>query len=250
MGSFAQDISPSVPLPRKWDADSRSPPGSPRPHSSISLTWKQQLPNQMDWVTIFDDIVQLISLDRVLNKQQLELAVTSGSWIEPTMYRLLAIRPLQLGNDRENVLEEVCRLGTLLFLAPFWRTLGQSPVWTAAISRNLQLVLLQYKTEWNELKPLLIWTLYFAAIETSDLAERSQFVFMLAIVMSGMQLQQWGELLEIVKGVLWVDKVSAGTDELIKDEVMQIVSQRSVVLVVEEEPFTLFDSLGGTAEGA
>lgn len=204
----------------------------------------------MDWVTIFDDIVQLISLDRVLNKQQLELAVTSGSWIEPTMYRLLAIRPLQLGNDRENVLEEVCRLGTLLFLAPFWRTLGQSPVWTAAISRNLQLVLLQYKTEWNELKPLLIWTLYFAAIETSDLAERSQFVFMLAIVMSGMQLQQWGELLEIVKGVLWVDKVSAGTDELIKDEVMQIVSQRSVVLVVEEEPFTLFDSLGGTAEGA
>ena len=204
----------------------------------------------MDWVTIFDDIMQLISLDRVLNKQQLELAVTSGSWIEPTMYRLLAIRPLQLGNDRENVLEEVCRLGTLLFLAPFWRTLGQSPVWTAAISRNLQLVLLQYKTEWNELKPLLIWTLYFAAIETSDLAERSQFVFMLAIVMSGMQLQQWGELLEIVKGVLWVDKVSAGTDELIKDEVMQIVSQRSVVLVVEEEPFTLFDSLGGTAEGA
>ena len=166
------------------------------------------------------------------------------------MYRLLAIRPLQLGNDRENVLEEVCRLGTLLFLAPFWRILGQSPVWTAAISRNLQLVLLQYKTEWNELKPLLIWTLYFAAIETSDLAERSQFVFMLAIVMSGMQLQQWGELLEIVKGVLWVDKVSAGTDELIKDEVMQIVSQRSVVLVVEEEPFTLFDSLGGTAEGA
>ena len=216
----------------------------------MSLTWKQQLPKQMDWVTIFDDIVQLISLDRVLNKQQLELAVTSGSWIEPTMYRLLAIRPLQLGNDRENVLEEVCRLGTLLFLAPFWRTLGQSPVWTAAISRNLQLVLLQYKTEWNELKPLLIWTLYFAAIETSDLAERSQFVFMLAIVMSGMQLQQWGELLEIVKGVLWVDKVSAGTDELIKDEVMQIVSQRSVVLVVEEEPFTLFDSLGGTAEGA
>ena len=216
----------------------------------MSLTWKQQLPKQMDWVTIFDDIVQLISLDHVLNKQQLELAVTSGSWIEPTMYRLLAIRPLQLGNDRENVLEEVCRLGTLLFLAPFWRILGQSPVWTAAISRNLQLVLLQYKTEWNELKPLLIWTLYFAAIETSDLAERNQFVFMLAIAMSGMQLQQWGELLEIVKGVLWVDKVSAGTDELIQDEVMQIVSQRSVVLVVEEEPFTLLDSLGGTAEVA
>ena len=250
MGAFAQDIPPSVPLPRKWDVDSRSPPGSPRPHSSISLTWKQQLPRRLDWVTIFDDIVQLISLDQAFSEQQLELAITSGSWIEPTMYRLLAIRPLQLGNDRENVLEEVCRLGTLLFLAPFWRTLGQSPVWTAAISRNLQLVLLQYKTEWKQLKPLLVWTLYFAAIETNDLAERSQYVFMLAMVMSGMQLQHWGELLDVVKGVLWVDKLSAGTDELIRDEVMQIVNQRSIVSVVEEEPLVFLEELTVSMEGA
>ena len=194
-------------------------------------------------MTIFDDVVQLISLDRAFNEQQLELAITSGSWIEPTMYRLLAIRPLQLGSDRENVLEEVCRLGTLLFLAPFWRVLGQSPVWTAAISRNLQLVLLQYKTEWNELKPLLVWTLYFAAVETSDLAERSQFVFMLAIVMSGMQIQDWSELLDVVKGVLWVDKVSAGSDDLIRDEVMQIVSQRSLFPALERESFALFEDL-------
>ncbi|KAF2629211.1 hypothetical protein BU25DRAFT_364230 [Macroventuria anomochaeta] len=250
MGSFAQDIPPSVPLPRKWEADSRSSPGSPRPHSSISLVWKQQLPMQLDWVTIFDDVVHLISLDRAFNEQQLELAVTSGSWVEPTMYRLLAIRPLLLGNDRKNVLEEVCRLGTLLFLAPCWRTLGQSPVWTAAISRNLQLVLLQFKTEWNELKPLLVWTLYFAAVETSDLAERSQFVFMLAMVVRNMQLRSWSEVLNAVKGVLWVDKVSAGSDELIRDEVMQIVNHRLVMPTLEEEPTAIFESLGETIEGA
>lgn len=181
IGSFAQDIPPSIPLPRKWELDSRPPPGARRPRSAIALMWKQQLPTHLDWVIIFDDIVQLISLDGAFNKQQLELATTSGSWIEPTIHRLLAIRPLALGNNRGNVIEEVCRLGTLLFLTSFWRVLGQSPVHTLTISRNLQIVLLQYKTEWHELMPLLAWTLYHAAVETADPALRSQFVFMLAV---------------------------------------------------------------------
>ncbi|KAH6638809.1 hypothetical protein C7974DRAFT_387349 [Boeremia exigua] len=244
IGSFAQDLPPTVPLPCKWEVDSRSPPGSPRPHNSMSLMWKQQSPMRLDWVTIFDDIVQLISLDRAFNEQQFELAVTSGSWIEPTVYRLLAIRPLQFGYDREHILEEVCRLGTLLFLAPFWRVLGLSIVRTAAISRNLLLVLLQYKTEWNEIKPLLVWTLYSAAIETIDLAERSQYVFMLAMVMSGMQLENWSELLDVVKGVLWVDGVFAGSDDLIRDEVMSIVSQKSSAQVLREEPDIFEGGLG------
>lgn len=246
MGSFAQDIPPSVPLPRTWEADLKSPAGTPRPHNAITLAWKQQLPMQLDWVTIFDDVVQLISLDRAFNEQQQELAVASGSWLEPTMYRLLAIRPLMMGIGREHVLEEVCRLGTLLFLAPFWRALGHNPVWTAAISRNLQLVLLQYKTEWHGLKPLLVWTLYFAAIETRDLTERSQFVFMLAIVMSGMQLHSWGELMNVVKDVLWVDRVFARSDELISNEVMQIVGQNSAVPVAGEVPFSLLEDLTET----
>ena len=39
---------------------------------------------QLDFVTIFDDVVQLISLDRAFNEEQLMLAITSGSWLEPT----------------------------------------------------------------------------------------------------------------------------------------------------------------------
>lgn len=192
---------------------------------------------QLDFVTIFDDIVQLISLDRAFNEEQLMLAITSGSWLEPTIHRLLAIRPLNHGNARENVVEEVCRLGTLLFLAPVWRSFGQSPVWTAAISRNLLLVLTKNMVEWNDLKPLLIWVLYAAAIETKDLAERSQFVFMLGILMSGMQMQAWDDIMLIVKSVLWVEKVFAGTDELIRDEVMQIVNHNPMnMFPVETTP--------------
>ena len=152
------------------------------------------------------------------------------------MWRLLVIRPLQQGNEREHVIEEVCRLGTLLFLSPFWRMLGFGPVWTAAISRNLLLLLMKHMIEWKELKPLLVWVLYFAAIETNDLAERSQLVFMLAVVTGGMQLDDWDDIMHVVKSVLWVERVFAGTDDLIRDEVMAIVIQNAMRPVLVETP--------------
>lgn len=40
-------------------------------------------------------------------------------------------------------------------------------------------------------------------------------------------LQEWSDLMHTVKGVLWVDSVYTGSDELIRDEVMQIVSNKS-----------------------
>jgi hypothetical protein len=192
----------------------------------MSLVWKQQLPMQLDWITIFDDVVQLISLNQAFSMEQLKLANTSGSWLEPAMYRLLAIRPLLHRNNPIKEIEEICRLGTLLFLSPFWRLLGQSPVRTAAISRNLMLVLRKSSAEWGELRPLLVWVLYFAAIETKDLAERSQYVSMLATIAMSMQLQQWDELMQVLKGVLWVEKVFAGSDGVIRDEVMQVVDRQ------------------------
>ena len=192
----------------------------------------------MEWISIFDDVVQLISLDKAFNEEQLLLAITSGSWIEPTLWRLLAFRPLQQSHKREHVIEEVCRLGTLLFLSPCWRMLGFGPVWTAAISRNLLLTLMKHMIEWKELKPLLVWVLYFAAIETHDLAERSQLVFMLAVVTGGMQLNDWDSIMQIVKSVLWNERVFTGTDELIKDEVMAIVMQNAMrPALVETPPF-------------
>lgn len=203
---------------------------------------------QLDWVSVFDDIVQLISLDQAFNNEQMLLANTSGSWMEPTMYRLLAIRPLLHNNSPERAIEEVCRLGTLLFLSPFWRLLGQSPVWTAAISRNLLLMLTNYRAEWKELKPLLAWVLYFAAIETKDLAERSMYVSMLAAVMTGMELQEWDEMLQVIKGVLWVEKVFASSDELIRDEVVRIVREQSMGSVPMQAPAAFWDEFSAALD--
>lgn len=177
----------------------------------------------MDWVTIFDDINQLIMLDRGFTEKELQLAESTGCWMEPTMVRLLAIRPLLQGINPENIMEEVCRLGTILFLAPIWRWLGQRPVWTFQLTRNLLTALNSDMIDWGELKPLLLWAVYFAAIETRDPQERSQFVFFLAVLMGGLQIQDWDGLMQVIKSVLWVERVFARSDEGIRDEVLNIL---------------------------
>ncbi|KAJ4346443.1 uncharacterized protein N0V89_010372 [Didymosphaeria variabile] len=223
VGSFSQDIPSIVPLPQLWQNNSRSPPGSPRPFNDISLKWKQRFPAMMDWITIFDDINQLMSLDRGFTKEEKHLAETTGCWMEPTMVRLLAIRPLITGSKSENVMEEVCRLGTMLFLAPIWRWLGASPVWTFTVTRNLLSVLNSQMVEWGELKPLLVWSVYFAALETRDPRERSQFAFILAVLMNGLQIREWSELTQVVQSVLWAERIFASSDGSLRDDVMSIL---------------------------
>jgi hypothetical protein len=191
----------------------------------MSLMWKKQFPMRLEWISIFDDIVQLTSLDEAFNGEQPLFSISSGDWMEPIAYRLLCVRPLQQGNERENVIEEVCRLGTLLFLTPLWRLLGRYTIWTAVITRKLLLILTESIIDWNELKPLLVWVLYFAAIETKDLVERDKYNFVLAVHVRGMHLQEWNDVMSIIKNVLWVGNVYEGSDELIRDEIMQIVKE-------------------------
>jgi hypothetical protein len=187
----------------------------------MSLMWKKQLPMQQDWISIFDDVVQFTTLDPAFNTERPLASATGSSWMETIIYRLLCVRPLQQGNERGNWIEEVCRLGILLFLTPLWRLLGRYTVWTAVISRKLLLILTENMVEWNELKPLLVWVLYFAAIETKDFVERGHFVVMLALVIKGMHLQEWDEIMSTLKNILWVEKVYMGSDELLRDDVMQ-----------------------------
>lgn len=90
--------------------------------------------------------------------------------------------------------------------------------------------------EWGELKPLLVWAVYFAALETRDARERSQFAFFLAVLMGGLQIRDWEGLMQVVKGVLWVDGVFASGEGGLKDEVLSIlrVPAREMTPVLEE----------------
>jgi hypothetical protein len=179
---------------------------------------------RIGWISIFDDITQLISLDRAFTDEQFEASMQTGSWLEPTMVRLLQVRPLEADSSPGSVMEEVCRLGTLLFLAPAWRYMGVKPVWTDVFTKKLLGLLNNHRVEWAELKPLLVWTLYFAAIETADPEERRQFIFNLAMVMKGVPIQEWEGVLHVVKSVVWIEPVFKNSDIAIRDEVMAMLS--------------------------
>ena len=220
-GAFSQDIPSLVPLPLRWQAYGSSSPDAPRSVRNISLLWKQRFPTQLEWISIFDDLNQLIALDRGFTDEQRYLAETTGCWVEPTMVRLLAVRPLSRSDDSGSIMEEVCRLGTLLFLAPLWRWIGTHPVWTGSLTRNLLFTLRNLVVEWDELKPLLVWSVYFAVLETRDPQEKSQFAFVLAVLMSRMRMKSWDELMKMVKSVLWEAHVFAGSDEVVREEVVK-----------------------------
>jgi hypothetical protein len=241
MSTFAQDIPPSAPLPSQWLLP---PPNSPHPLPYISLTWKLHLPTHTSWISIFDSTLSHLSL----TPENIVSSATRGCWLEPTLWRLLTLRPLQQGTSPGHVIEEVCRLGTLLFLAPIWRWMGHSPVWTSALTQNLIHVLHSQMIEWKELKPLLVWTIYFGAVETRDLEERGQLVFMLGIVMAGMGIGAWEDVMGVVKSVMWVGEVCDGTEEGIRKEIMAVVGRNGMQPVGLDSMPTFVEEYGGDVE--
>jgi hypothetical protein len=173
-----------------------STPFSTTQPSSISNIWQHELPDTAVWISIFDSISNLLS----------DASVPINVWMEPILHRLLSFRPLQVDSipPRESIIEEVCRIGTLLFLAPLWRTFGVHPVRTATLRQNLLFIIHNYFASWGELRIVLIWVLMHAARESDTEAERSEFVMRVAMVASKMDIRSFELLMDAMKEVLWV----------------------------------------------
>jgi hypothetical protein len=200
-GAFLQDITPHFRLSTAWlEAIDASPPNTPSPtpqSTSISIIWQHELPDTDSWILIFNSISRLLSNPNV----------PTNIWMEPILHRLLSLRPLQVDSIplRESIIEEVCRIGTLLFLAPVWRTFGVHPVRTAALRHNLLFIIHNNFAEWGQLRVVLIWALMHAAREADTEGERSEFVMRVAMVASKMAIQSWSQLMDVMRGVLWAD---------------------------------------------
>ena len=169
---------------------------SARP-SSIGDAWSEELPQARDWKSTYELLSSLLS----------DPEKPPNTWMEPVLHRLLSLRPMQpdVTPTRASVIEEVCRLGTLLFLAPTWRSFGIHPVQSTRIRQNLFNVLNGHFVEWGKLRVLLLWTLAHAEREAEEDDERGEFAIRLAMVMGKMRLAEWKDVIKEAKGVLWVD---------------------------------------------
>ncbi|KAH7132329.1 hypothetical protein B0J11DRAFT_223623 [Dendryphion nanum] len=195
-GSFSQDIPPHFPLPITW-LEAVTPAAQP-PSAELNLIrsiWAEQLPDAPEWPSTYAILISLLQ-ER-----------PPCTWLEPVLHRLLLHRPIQPGSppNHSSIIAEVCRLGTLLFLAQIWRSFGYHPVRTVVIRRNLFQVVTTCFAEWNELRVLLLWTLAHATRDADGDEERKQFAVRLGMVANRMGITTWEEIVEHLKIVLWVD---------------------------------------------
>jgi hypothetical protein len=150
----------------------------------------EELPERLDWITILDSIICLTTeRERPWNK-----------WFEAILHRLLSLRPLQSSETptRATIIEEVARIGTLLAIAPIWRTFGIHPVRTNALRLNLLAILNNYFAEWGQLRHLFLWVLMHATREADTQEEMRQFGTRMLMVMGKMNIKSWDELVKVV----------------------------------------------------
>ncbi|PSN65017.1 hypothetical protein BS50DRAFT_555338 [Corynespora cassiicola Philippines] len=219
-GSFSQNQRPHLPLPSTWsqsiDPDPDIDQALERPHNSIISAYQKELPGERFWLAIYEALVRMSQSN-----------TPPKAWMEPILHRLLSLRPRHSEATRAAIIGEVCRIGTLLFLAPIWRTFGIHPVRTTTLRNNLMSVIKTHFAEWGELRPLLLWALFSAAKESENEQERGEFVVRLSMVMSKMGLNSWDELLNATREVLWFEDVAVEDHELIKMQLERFLPQGS-----------------------
>jgi hypothetical protein len=177
----------------------------------IAITWKQELPHALSWITTLDTCLNLLG----------DKAKPWNSWMEPMLHRLLSLRPLRvdLPPTREAVMEEVCRIGSLLALAPRWRTFGIHPVRTDKLRQHLLALLQTHFAEWGELRCLLLWALMHATREADNENETNEFGLRMAMVMGKMGVQGWRHEVNVLKEIMnceWSDEKYWAWDNVIE----------------------------------
>jgi hypothetical protein len=196
-GCFSQDLTPRLPLPAPWLQVTlpalSDDPVSTQLSKPIALAWKQEFPCSLNLITTFDFFAKLAD----------DPTTQWNAWIEPLLHRLLSLRPLLVETPptRIVILEEVSRIGTLLALAPIWRTFGIHPVRTGALRFNLLSILSRYFVEWGSLQPFLLWILMHATREADTDSERIEFGTRLAMVMTSQGIVGWEQLAATMESV-------------------------------------------------
>lgn len=219
-GCFEQDIPPHLPLPGTWlEAIILTPTSSSEKPNALCNVWAKQLPDAPQWPSIYALIISLLQ------------SKPPNTWIEPILHRLLD-RPIQSDNTQTPscIISEVCRLGTLLFLAPIWRSFANRPVRTVSIRRNLLRTVTSFLVRWDDLRVLLIWNLAQATREAEGDEERAQFADMLLRVAGRMGITTWEGIAGHLRTVLWVDGFQDqwdGVEETLNGVVLRHMQQYS-----------------------
>ena len=103
---------------------------------------------------------------------------------------------------RASIMEEVCRIGTLLYLAPMWRSIRIHLVRTQRMRCTLLSIVKTHLREWGQCRVILLWALAHAVRESQNVVERKEFALRLLMVSRQMGLCEWHDIRTSVESVL------------------------------------------------
>jgi hypothetical protein len=196
---------------------------------TLRRIWTQEMPGQPDWLRIYESLV-LFSMDSFpapVGSATLEHPHT-GAWSNPIVYRLLTFRPLQqFGVSNQSLIQEACRLCSLLYLAPVWRMFGVHPVRPETLVQKLQDLLGTHEIKWSRLWKLQLWALYVGAMEAQLMGDVAWFVKEIACVLHEHGINSWDRGLACIQEVLWVERIFGGKDSNLSREIDGLLQRAS-----------------------
>jgi len=192
--------------------------------------WDRLKPNRTQFSEIFSDMTHVTAL---INSEAATVWTDcnfSGLWANPLIHRLLTIQiPLAMLNgetDPDGVMQEVGRLGCVLYFGEMRRKFGVYPVITRIQVQKIKIILSEHTIEWRPFEPLLLWTLTLAGIEASfypDNTDRSWFIAELSRLAKNMGMQTAEDAKGCLRKMPWIEEVYDDHAELLwRDVVVRI----------------------------
>jgi hypothetical protein len=132
----------------------------------------------------------------------------AGFRIYPTLYKLLTIQAGPEEDEFRNLVQEICRLGAILFLSEIRRKFGVSPVVTKIQITKLRRLFETNHIIWDKsLEPIRIWVLVMAGCAGSMEAEGTWVAERLVQSRTFMTCAHWGDIIAVVSSMWWIDEV-------------------------------------------
>jgi len=140
--------------------------------------------------------------------------VFAGLHVVPLLSKLLSIRYEAGRHNQAFSRLESCRIGAILYLAGIRRRFGVNLATGIYISKLKDAIVAQEHSNLEEIDPILLWVLLIGGVQSLVHTEHKWFVSATADLIVRWQFRIWEELMDIVRGVLWIEGiVDAECDE-------------------------------------
>jgi hypothetical protein len=149
-----------------------------------------------------------------------------GFGFYPTLHKLLSIQLASTQDSFGSAVQEMCRLGAILFLAEVRRKFGISPVVTSVQSSKLHTLLDNNEMLWaTELDTIRDWTILMAGCAADTEADRTRAVQSLIQSSIVLDYRSVDGLRNMASKMWWIDEVFLSKSQELQSEYINLLNR-------------------------